>query len=68
MGDAAHSTTPHMGQGAAQAVEDGVVIGELFQQDAPIEELMLKYQERRYERCKFIVEASLQIDEWEMRE
>lgn len=66
MGDAAHATTPHMGQGAAQAVEDGVVIGEVFQQDKPIEELMLSYQERRYERCKFIVEASLQIGEWEM--
>lgn len=66
MGDAAHATTPHMGQGAAQAVEDGVVIGEIFQQDQPIEQLMQSYQERRYERCKFIVEASLQIGEWEM--
>ncbi|MGC3983061.1 MAG: FAD-dependent oxidoreductase [Steroidobacteraceae bacterium] len=66
MGDAAHATTPHMGQGAAQAVEDGVVIGELFQQDKPVEELMATFMERRYERCKFIVEASLQIGEWEM--
>lgn len=66
MGDAAHATTPHMGQGAAQAVEDGVTIGEIFQQDAPIDQLMEAFQNRRYERCKFIVEASLQIGEWEM--
>jgi 2-polyprenyl-6-methoxyphenol hydroxylase-like FAD-dependent oxidoreductase len=66
IGDAAHAATPHMGQGAAQAVEDGAVVGELFSQNRPIDQLMNEYQERRYERCKFIVEASLQIGEWEM--
>ena len=66
IGDAAHATTPHMGQGAAQAVEDGAVVGEMFAQDRPIAEIMAAYQERRYERCKFIVQASLQIGQWEM--
>lgn len=67
IGDAAHATTPHMGQGSAQAVEDAVVLGELLAKDLPVEQVMLQFMERRYERCKFIVESSLQIGEWEQR-
>jgi 2-polyprenyl-6-methoxyphenol hydroxylase-like FAD-dependent oxidoreductase len=28
IGDAAHATSPHIGQGAAQAIEDGIVLAE----------------------------------------
>ena len=31
IGDAAHTTTPHLAQGAAMAIEDAVVLGELLQ-------------------------------------
>lgn len=67
IGDSAHATTPHMGQGSAQAVEDAVVLGELLVKNKPIAELFEEFMQRRYERCKFIVESSLQIGEWEMR-
>jgi 2-polyprenyl-6-methoxyphenol hydroxylase-like FAD-dependent oxidoreductase len=66
IGDAAHTTTPHLGQGAAQAVEDGVVLGELLARDEPLPGLLDEFMQRRYERCKFIVEGSLQLGEWEM--
>jgi 2-polyprenyl-6-methoxyphenol hydroxylase-like FAD-dependent oxidoreductase len=66
IGDAAHATTPHLGQGAAQAVEDGVVLGELLARDAPLPNLLDEFMQRRFERCKFIVEGSLQLGEWEM--
>ncbi|MFN0122667.1 MAG: FAD-dependent monooxygenase [Blastocatellia bacterium] len=66
IGDAAHATTPHLGQGAAQAVEDGVAPGELLARDAPLPDLLDEFMQRRYERCKFIVEGSLQLGEWEM--
>jgi len=66
IGDAAHSITPHLGQGAAQAVEDAVVLAEELQEDSPLEKSLDSYVKRRYERCKFILEASLQIGEWEM--
>jgi hypothetical protein len=66
IGDAAHSTTPHLGQGAAQAVEDGVVLGELLRRDEPLPRLLDEFMQRRFERCKFIVEGSLQLGEWEM--
>ncbi|MFT3790956.1 MAG: FAD-dependent oxidoreductase [Rudaea sp.] len=65
IGDGAHATTPHLGQGAAQAVEDAVVVAQLLARDEPVEALMAQFMERRYERCKFIAEASLQIGAWE---
>ena len=65
LGDAVHATTPHMGQGAAQAMEDAVVLGELLARDEPLADLLARYYQRRYERCKFVFEASLQIGEWE---
>ncbi len=30
IGDAAHATTPNMGQGACQAIEDAYILGKLF--------------------------------------
>ena len=67
IGDAAHATTPHMGQGAAQAIEDGVVLGDIFQHHEMDRDAGLKqFMARRFERCKFIVESSLQIGEWEL--
>jgi 2-polyprenyl-6-methoxyphenol hydroxylase-like FAD-dependent oxidoreductase len=65
IGDAAHTTTPHLGQGSAQAVEDAVVLGELLQRDAPLGVLLEEFMLRRFERCRFIVESSLQLGEWE---
>lgn len=65
IGDAAHATTPHMGQGAAQAAEDAVVVGEVFSTELPIDQQMQAFLDRRYERCKFVVESSIQIGAWE---
>jgi 2-polyprenyl-6-methoxyphenol hydroxylase-like FAD-dependent oxidoreductase len=67
IGDAAHATTPHMGQGSAQAVEDAVVLAELLGGGRPVGQALEEFMARRYERCKFIVESSLQIGEWEQR-
>lgn len=67
MGDAVHATTPHVGQGAAQAMEDAVVLGDVLSRDAPIESQLQEFMRRRYERCKVVYESSLQIGEWEQR-
>jgi len=66
IGDAAHAITPHLGQGAAQAVEDAVVLAEELQKDASLKESLDSFVQRRFERCRCILEASLQIGEWEM--
>ena len=36
IGDAAHGATPHCGQGAAQAIEDGIVLAEELAKDVPV--------------------------------
>ncbi|WP_433378415.1 FAD-dependent monooxygenase [Actinoplanes sp. CA-142083] len=66
IGDAVHAVTPHLGQGAAQAIEDGVVLAECLTHETGIEAAFRRYTERRYERCKLIVESSVAIGEWEM--
>jgi 2-polyprenyl-6-methoxyphenol hydroxylase-like FAD-dependent oxidoreductase len=65
IGDAAHAMTPHLRQGAAQAIEDAAVLGELLAQELPMRDLLERFMCRRYERCKFAVEASAQIGVWE---
>lgn len=67
IGDAAHTTTPHLGQGAGMAVEDAVVLAELLEGDHPLELSLERFMQRRFERCKFVVESSIQIGEWEMQ-
>jgi 2-polyprenyl-6-methoxyphenol hydroxylase-like FAD-dependent oxidoreductase len=61
LGDAAHATTPHLGQGAGMAVEDSIVIAEELTAKDSVESAFRGYQERRYDRCKFIVDASIGI-------
>jgi 2-polyprenyl-6-methoxyphenol hydroxylase-like FAD-dependent oxidoreductase len=67
IGDAVHATTPHLGQGAAQAIEDAVVLGEEINNGGPVDVMLERFMQRRFERCRFIVQSSLQIGEWEQR-
>ncbi|MEN7536692.1 FAD-dependent oxidoreductase [Aurantiacibacter flavus] len=61
LGDAVHATTPHLGQGAGMAIEDSIVLAEeLAKADTP-QQAFEAYRERRFERCKYIVESSLAI-------
>ncbi|MFF1461116.1 FAD-dependent monooxygenase [Streptomyces sp. NPDC058330] len=66
IGDAVHAVTPHLGQGAAQAIEDGVVLAECLSAHSDHAAAFEEYSERRYERCKLIVESSVAIGEYEM--
>ncbi|MED4228279.1 FAD-dependent monooxygenase [Neobacillus cucumis] len=66
IGDAAHATVPHLAQGAAMAIEDGLVLAELLQEDLPLSDILVQFMERRFERCKFVVENSNTLVEWEL--
>lgn len=66
IGDAAHATTPHLAQGAAMAIEDAVLLGELMGRDAPVSDLLEEFMSRRFDRAKFVVDSSVQIGTWEM--
>ena len=65
VGDAAHGATPHCGQGAAQAIEDGIVLAEELAKDVAVTAALKSFSERRYERCRAIVEGSEQVGRWE---
>ncbi|PHR92587.1 MAG: 2-polyprenyl-6-methoxyphenol hydroxylase [Robiginitomaculum sp.] len=54
IGDAAHASGPHLGQGAAMAMEDAVVASELFASSIPIDQAITKFEQRRFPRAKFI--------------
>lgn len=61
LGDAAHATTPHLGQGAGMAIEDSLVLAEELAHHDTTEAAFAAYHRRRHARCKYIVEASLAI-------
>jgi 2-polyprenyl-6-methoxyphenol hydroxylase-like FAD-dependent oxidoreductase len=65
IGDAAHTTTPHMAAGAGIAVEDSIVLAELLQSEQALEIALEKFMARRFERCRMVVENSYQLGEWE---
>lgn len=65
IGDAVHGTIPQLGQGASLAIEDAVVLGELIRDDVAITTAFDQFMERRFERCKIVVDVSAQIGEWE---
>lgn len=62
IGDAAHATTPHLASGAGMAVEDALVLAdELQKSDGHVPVALDAFTERRFERCRFVVESSVEI-------
>jgi 2-polyprenyl-6-methoxyphenol hydroxylase-like FAD-dependent oxidoreductase len=67
IGDAAHSCPPTIAQGAAQAGEDAVVLSELLlSRDALDESLWDEFHARRLPRATEVVEASVQLGQWQI--
>jgi 2-polyprenyl-6-methoxyphenol hydroxylase-like FAD-dependent oxidoreductase len=61
LGDAVHATTPHLASGAGMAVESGIVLAEELAKAASAEAGLLAYQERRYPRCKDVIDSSVSV-------
>ena len=67
IGDAAHSCPPTIAQGAAQALEDAVVLTELLvARDAVDQGLWDEFHARRLPRATAVVEASVQLGQWQI--
>ncbi|MGP6169983.1 hypothetical protein ACTU6V_02090 [Microbacterium sp. A204] len=66
IGDAVHAITSHLSQGAAQAIEDGVVLADVRTRHEHLDAAFDESTVRRYERCKLVVETSEAIGAWEM--
>jgi 2-polyprenyl-6-methoxyphenol hydroxylase-like FAD-dependent oxidoreductase len=66
IGDAAHATTPHLASGAGIAVEDGLVLADEMAAAETVEQGWAGFEERRWERCKLVVETSVKIGATEL--
>jgi len=56
LGDAAHSTTPDIGQGGCAAMEDAVVLAQtLATHSLGVEDALLRYEARRLDRTRDLV-------------
>jgi 2-polyprenyl-6-methoxyphenol hydroxylase-like FAD-dependent oxidoreductase len=53
--------TAHIAQGAAMAIEDAVVLAEELATKPTLLKALDGYTERRYERCKTLVEISMEL-------
>ncbi|HWI00583.1 MAG TPA: FAD-dependent monooxygenase, partial [Propionibacteriaceae bacterium] len=55
IGDAAHATSPNMAEGAAMAVEDGLVLAECLAAGNGVAETIATFQARRRPRTQWVV-------------
>jgi 2-polyprenyl-6-methoxyphenol hydroxylase-like FAD-dependent oxidoreductase len=65
IGDAAHTTTPHMAAGAGIAIEDAIVLAEVIEREPSLPGALDAFMTRRFERCRLVVDNSFQLGEWE---
>ncbi len=61
LGDAAHATTPNMGQGACQAIEDAAVLYDELLKGGELSSVFLRFEKRRLKRTHFITNQSARI-------
>jgi 2-polyprenyl-6-methoxyphenol hydroxylase-like FAD-dependent oxidoreductase len=66
IGDAAHSTTPHLASGAGMAIEDGIVLTEEIQSQPTLAAALENFMTRRFERCRLVIENSVKLGDIEM--
>jgi 2-polyprenyl-6-methoxyphenol hydroxylase-like FAD-dependent oxidoreductase len=66
LGDAVHATTPHLASGAGMAVESGIALAEELARATSVDAALLAYQDRRYDRCKDVVDSSVAIGQLQL--
>ena len=58
LGDSAHASTPNLGQGACQAIEDAVTLADCVRGNPNIEQALRTYERQRISRTTMIVNDS----------
>jgi 2-polyprenyl-6-methoxyphenol hydroxylase-like FAD-dependent oxidoreductase len=66
IGDAAHSTTPQLAAGGAMCLEDVVALGEELAAEPQIPVALENFFKRRFERCKYVIDSSVQLSAWQL--
>lgn len=61
MGDAAHATTPNLGQGACQAIEDANIIAEQLSSNDSVEVGFKHFEAKRIKKASYITNTSWQF-------
>lgn len=61
LGDAAHATTPNLGQGACQSIEDALALAECLDQFETAEEAFQNFQNLRMEKAVRVVNLSWRV-------
>ncbi len=61
LGDAAHATTPNMGQGACMAIEDAAVLMNCLSKSSDISDAFNTFSAKRLKRTRKIVETSYSL-------
>jgi 2-polyprenyl-6-methoxyphenol hydroxylase-like FAD-dependent oxidoreductase len=61
LGDAAHATTPNMGQGACMAIEDAAILANTIERTPSVEEAFVNFEKKRMIRTTTIVNNSWNI-------
>ena len=66
LGDAVHATTPHLASGAGMAVESAIVLAEELARCDSVDAALLTYQDRRFDRCKDVIDSSVAIGQLQL--
>jgi len=65
LGDAAHCTTPHLAAGAAMCLEDAIALAEELAAAPAIDDALVAFGQRRFDRCKYVVDTSCLLSYWQ---
>ncbi|MRT29618.1 FAD-dependent oxidoreductase [Herbaspirillum sp. CAH-3] len=66
IGDAVHATTPHLASGACIGIEDALVLADELARNGSVPLALSAFEERRWERCRMVVENSARLGEIEV--
>jgi 2-polyprenyl-6-methoxyphenol hydroxylase-like FAD-dependent oxidoreductase len=66
IGDTVHATTPHLASGACIGIEDAIVLAEELARAAEVGAALQSFQDRRWERCRMVVENSARLGQIEI--
>jgi len=66
IGDTVHATTPHLASGACIGIEDALVLADELDRTTDVARALHAFQERRWERCRMVVENSGRLGEIEI--
>lgn len=64
IGDAAHATTPNLGQGACQAIEDAYFLADCLSRYPSVQETFSAFQNKRKPKTDFVINTSFQMGQF----